>query len=137
MKLVDDTITVFNKYVDNETKFKRYKATVINGVHWYGTANVSVTADGLIGADQYTIRIPEEADFSGKQYISPKSFEAQENKDSYFTLAEGDIIVHGSVSSDIDTPSYLQAMYDEAVTVVSVTDNRRAPNAKHWRVVCK
>ena len=66
MKLVGDTITVFNKYVDNETKFKRYKATVINGIHWYGTANVSVTVDGLIGADQYTIRIPEEADFSGK-----------------------------------------------------------------------
>ena len=137
MKLVGDTITVFNKYVDNETKFKRYKATVINGIHWYGTANVSVTVDGLIGADQYTIRIPEEADFSGKKYISPKSFGAQENKDNYFTLAEGDIIVHGIATEDIEKPDYLQDTYDEVVTVVSVTDNRRAPNAKHWRVVCK
>lgn len=137
MKLVDDTITIFNKYIDSETKFKKYISTVVTGVHWYGTDMVSVTSDGLVGANKFTIRIPEEADFGEKEYVSPKDFSKLTDKSGYFTIAEGDIIVHGVAEEDEAKPDYLEDTYDEVVTIISVTDNRKAPNAKHWRVVCK
>ena len=46
----------------------------------------------------------------------------------------GDIIVRAALEGTDWTPAELKATYAECVTVLAVTDNRRAPNAKHWRV---
>ena len=49
-------------------------------------------------------------------------------------LNEGDLIVKGSVSVERLLPSQIKDA--GGVTILAVTDNRRAPNAPHWKVTC-
>lgn len=136
MKLANDTITVYNSYTDNIKKYKHYIPTVIRGVHWYGTVKAQPTNSGLVSASEYTIRVPEDADF-GATYVSPKTYEKLEDKTGYFTFAKGDTIVHGEIVVPDARPSELQEKYDDVVTIISVTDNMTSPNASHYKVVCK
>ena len=57
-----------------------------------------------------------------------------EDVSGLWTLKGGDIVVRDLVTGDDWTPARLKAAYAECVTVLGVTDNRRAPNAPHWRV---
>lgn len=141
MRLCNTAITVYNSYIDPTTKYKTYLPTVITGVSWFGDVQVNVSSDGLSSADMYTIRIPIDADFNNKQYLSPKDFLAIPNDEmsKYWTISIGDTIVKGSVNDigDDAKPAKLEAKYDDVITVISVTDNRNAPNAKHLKVVGK
>lgn len=134
MKLVNDTITVYNTYLDIDG-LNVYVGTVIKGVHWFMETISNVTNDGLKSANRYTIRIPADADFSGKTYVSPIAYKKAADHDGIFTFAQGDVIVLGIAPLTITKPRDLFNTYDEAVTVLGVTDNRRAPQAKHWKVV--
>lgn len=137
MNLCNDTITIYNHYIDSTTKFSVYIPTVITGVHWFGTNKSIPSQSGLVSSEEYTIRIPTTASFSGKKYTPKKSFNKLEDRTKYFTITEGDVIVKGSHALSNVKPSYLESEFDDVVTVVSVTDNTQAPNAPHWRVICK
>lgn len=137
MRLCNDTITVFNARYDSGNDRDVYHATVITGVSWYDEIASAVDSSGLKAADKYTIRIPTDADFSGKTYVDPITY-AQAGSDTatVFTLKSGDIIVKGVVDAvENMRPADLQKRYAEFATVLAVTDNRRAPNAPHWKVV--
>lgn len=133
MKLCNDTVTVFNARVDPATGANVWTATVITGASWYMTdaSTVDASKGGLVAANKATVRIPEE------------------NAPEGFSLKAGDVIVKGSVpltetvtvngvSSTVAidwTPAKLKKAWGaDCVTVLGVTDNRRAPNAPHWRV---
>lgn len=132
MNLCNETITVFNKRVENR-EFAYYP-TVISGVSWWGHVNTNVGDKGLVAANSITIRIPVDADFGGKSYVDSKTYEVSPS-DSVFTLANGDIIIKGAVVVAPMRPAELKAAFPDYVTVLGVTDNRRAPNAPHFRVV--
>lgn len=136
MRLCNETITVFNRTLDDETGYDVYWPTVISGVSWFCEIASAVTNDGLAAANRFTIRIPTDADLSGKSYVAPADY-AGSDHDSVFTLKQGDIIIRGTETSEEMTPAALLKKYGEIVTVLGVTDNRRAPNAKHWKVVGK
>jgi len=179
LNLCNETITVFNAKHDAATDMDIYYPTVIVGVSWF--CEIASTVDkGLQAADKYTIRIPVDADFGGKEYVDPLTWaalqhtptpepdpdpddpetddpeegdqeeptgeepaedEQEEEPDFpelYFTLRNGDIIVKGDASGvENPRPANLQKLYPELVTILGVTDNRRAPNAKHWKVIGK
>lgn len=139
MKLCNETITVFNTYIDPITRLNNYLSTQIVGASWFGEVISTVNDDGLISASKYHIRIPINADMGGKTFVSPKEYASALDKSKLWTLNEGDTIVKGSVSSSHTTakPSVLRDNYDEVVTVVNFTDNRRVSNAPHWKVVAK
>ena len=138
MKLCNDTITIFNARLDQAAGYDVYYPTVISGVSWYLHTITTVDGSGLRAANQFTVRIPVDADFSGKKYVSPKEFAACDDPGAVFTLKAGDIIVHGAVTEATGLrPAELQKRFDEMVTVLAVTDNRRAPHGKHWKVVGK
>jgi hypothetical protein len=136
MKLCNDTITVFNARVDPDVGGNVWIPTVIAGAGWYLTdaATVDASKGGLVAANKATIRIPVEADTGGKAYADPVSYASAEDVSGLWTLKGGDIVVKGEVTGGDWTPAKLKAAYAECVTVLAVTDNRRAPNAKHWRV---
>lgn len=134
MKLCTETITVFNAALDPETGYDVYIPAVIRGVSWYCDIASTVTDTGLKAANRFTIRIPTDADFSGKAYAAPAAFASSADRRGLFTLAQGTLIVHGEESGSL-TQAQMQAKYGEVVTVLGVTDNRRAPRAKHWKVV--
>lgn len=136
MRLCTDTITLFNARFDAVNDCDVYAPTVISGVSWYDEIASNVDQSGLKAADKYIIRIPTDAGFSGKTYADPIAY-ASGNPNALFTLKSGDIIVKGSVSVSNPTPAMLQKMFPEVATILAVTDNRRASNAPHWKVVGK
>ena len=120
MKLCNDVITVFNARVDPDVGGNAWTPTVITGASWYMTdaSTIDASKGGLVAANKVIVRIPAEAAPEG------------------FGLKAGDIIVKGDVSvTPTPTPAKLKKLYGEdCATVLGVTDNRRAPNAPHWRV---
>lgn len=137
MKLCEDTITVFNAKYDRTAGADVYIPTVISGVSWYLHTVTNVDNSGLRAANQFTVRVPVDANFSGKKYVSPSEFASAEDPSGLFTLKAGDLIVHGAVGEEGLRPADLQKRFDEVVTVLAVTDNRRAPRGRHWKVVGK
>lgn len=133
MNLCNDTITVFNVKLDTLTGSDMYIGTVIDGVSWYSKI-VSTVDDGLKAANAYTIRIPEDADFGEKTYVSPLDYANEDDVSNLFTLQNGDIVVRGAVTETGPRPAALHKNY-EAFTILGITDNRRAPNAPHWKVI--
>ena len=134
MKLCDETVTVFNKKLDSDKGWDVYNPTVISGVSWYCEIASSVDANGLHAANRFTIRIPLDADFGGKSYIDPIAYANAGIIADVFTLANGDIIIKGTATGT-PTPAQLKEQYPDYCTILGVTDNRRAPNAPHFKVV--
>ena len=132
MKLCDDVITIFNKHVEDGQY--TYIPTVINGVSWYATIATTVN-DGLVAANKFVIRIPVDADFSGKEYVDSTEYGKLSSVEGVFTIANGDIIIKDALAVAPMTPAEMKANYQNYCTVLGVTDNRRAPNAPHFRVV--
>lgn len=125
-----ETITIFNRaYAENEG-YDIYVPTVISGASWVALSSASVQKDGLKGACKYTVRIPEDADFSGKTYVEPHLYSGD---GTTFTIAVGDIIVKGNESGSM-RPAEVKEKYGSFITITSVSDFRKAPNARHWKV---
>lgn len=143
MKLCNETVTVFNKKIDTANGWDVYNPTVIHGVSWYGDVAAAVDNSGLHAANRFTIRIPVDADFGGKTYVDPIAYSNETIVSGVFTLANGDIIVKGEAITDqmtvsqlaALTPGRLKELYPDYCTILGVTDNRRAPNAPHFKVV--
>ena len=134
MNLCTETITVFNAGLDENTGYDVYTPTVITGVSVFCEIASTVDSSGLKAANMFKIRIPVDADFSGKTYVTPAEYAV--NSRRRFTLQQGDIIVRGKEKTAMN-PAALQQKYGEIITVLGVTDNRRAPKGKHWKVVGK
>lgn len=132
MKLCDETITVINSKVDRAEGKDVYIGTVIQGVSWFCKILSTVDA-GLKAANQFTVRIPENAGFGGKAYATPLEYADAEDVSGLFTLKNGDVIVRGIVTGDNLKPSVIHKNH-EAFTILGVTENRRAL-APHWKVV--
>lgn len=134
MRLCNETVTVFNKRLAEAAGYDVYVPTVITGVSWFCEIASTVDSSGLKAANKFTIRIPADADFSGKSYVNPAEYAASDERTS-FTLGNGDIIVKAAITDTGLKPSDLQTQYGEVVTILGVTDNRRTKNAPHWKVV--
>lgn len=136
MKLCNDTLTLFNARYDKTQDCTVWEKTVITGISWYSTIKTTVGDTGIKSANAFIIRIPLDADFDDKAYTDPASYTGAESVSGLFTLKQGDVIVKGSVPDTITTPAQAHKAYpDTAFTIQGVTDNRRALNAKHWKVV--
>ena len=136
MKLCNDTITVVNKKWDAEAGYDVYYPTVISGVSWYGEIVSNVGDKGLNAANRFTVRIPADADFGGKTYVDPITYENTGNVTEVFTLSNGDRMVKGVIET-VTKPADLDNSHYDCMTILGVTDNRRAPNAPHFKVVGK
>lgn len=136
MKLCNDTITVFNARVDPEEGGNVWEPTVITGASWFATdaSTVDASKGGLVAANKATVRIPVEANASGKEYTDPVSYASTEDVSGLWTLKGGDIVVKGEVDGADWTPAKLKKAYADCVVILGVTDNRRAPRAPHWRI---
>lgn len=130
MKLCNETITVYNARLDRDRDTTVYTPTVIRGASWYGSMKSTVDASGLKAASQYTVRIPAGADAEGKSYTEAERYRAAGDVSRLFTLNEGDFIVKGAFADVLTLPPQSMAY----ITILAVTDNRRAPNAPHWKV---
>lgn len=127
------TITVYNKYYDKTLERDCYKKTVIENVDWQEKQEGSIKEKGLVLDSSIKIFI-DKLD----NYISPKSFRrlGPEERENYFTLDIGDLIVKGEVDFEITgqkpfTIKNLEQNYD----VVSILAVSKFSN--HFEVGCK
>lgn len=134
MKECNKTITVFNARMDPETGFDDYFPTTIKGVSVFLQVASEVTLSGLNAANKVTVRIPIDADFSGKAYVKPVEFKMMDDPAAAFTLKQGDVIVE-AVETEHLNPVQLKDKYGEIISILGVTDNRSRPRGKHWKVV--
>lgn len=134
MRHAGEVITLFNARRDADTGGHVYVPTVIAGCSWFGGLRRGLDAKGgLAAADEVAVRIPVDADFGGKTYADPIAWR-QGSGENRFTIQGGDIVVKGAVQGNDWTPSTLKAAYAGCFTVMGVTDNRDAPQGKHWRI---
>jgi len=77
---------------------------------------------------------PGGGDFGGKVYLPPKQYAATDDPAAAFTLVAGDLVVLGIGAEDL-RPAAIHDTYSEAATILQVTDNRRAPRGRHWKVI--
>ena len=91
MKECHETITVFNARMDGDKGYDIYVPTVIHGVSWFCEIASNVDSSGLKAANKFIIRVPVDADFSGKAYAPPVAY-AGGDPNEIFTLKQGDII---------------------------------------------
>lgn len=88
---------------------------------------------GVVSADVYKIRIPEDADMQGKQYIDAESYQklSDEEAKGYWTIDNDDLFGKG-IHEDFEKESeFLKKQYTGKV--ISFSDNRRG-GLPHWRI---
>jgi hypothetical protein len=134
MKECNEVITLFNAKFESTADSDTYQRTVISGASWFGTVKSSVDKTGLNAANQFTIRIPVDADTEGKAYIDVQGYTEAEDVSALFTLNEGDIIVRGVADAGL-RPAEIRKQYAEVITILAITDSSKRSNAPHWKVV--
>ena len=82
-------ITVYNSFLNPDTRLKEWRRTVIKKAWFYVDNKVSVTDGGLASADSFKVRIPVDAEFSGSHYVAPEEYTGKENT---WTLKNDDYI---------------------------------------------
>lgn len=109
--LTNADLTLYHKGYDPATRLDTWARTQYSGVNWYGKQAAAVSDNGLITADEITVRIP-----------TTEPLEA----------AVGDIAVRG-LRDEADPKAAQQAA--ESFIVTAVRDNRRgSPGMQHWRL---
>ena len=127
-------LTIFNyRGTDKTTGRTTYFRTQIRGVSFYTEQKVQVTDKGLVSADIYKIRVPEDADTQGKQYIDADQYAelTDEEASSYWTINNDDLFGRGLLDDFEKESVFLKRQYTGKV--LSFADNRRG-GLPHWRI---
>ena len=95
----NSTITVYNKNVDSVTNLVKWYRTVLSGCFYKNVGNKVKIGNNVLESDDIICRIPIQAN-----YLAPKPWKDLSNidRDDYFTLQGGDIVVFGEVEDEID-----------------------------------
>lgn len=70
-------ITVYNSFLNPDTRLKEWRRTVIKKAWFYVDNKVSVTDGGLASADSFKVRIPVDAEFPDHIMLRRKSTQAR------------------------------------------------------------
>lgn len=135
---VNADITIFNKRYNADRRTELFYPTQIRGVSFYKRKNVAWKKKETSSDDEYTIRIPIDADMGGKEYMEAKAYEALSDEEfsGYWTLQPGAIIIKGLSDMETATETELDKTYADAIRIMNFTDNtdRCSDVMKHWRI---
>ncbi len=133
--LTNADLTIFNKRrVDKTTARPVYFCTQIKGVNFYTDQKVRVNEKGdVVSADIYKIRIPEDADTGGKQYVDADTYKRMPDEEAlkYWTIDNDDLFGKGLFDEFEKESEFLKHQYTGKVQ--SFSDNRRG-GFPHFRI---
>lgn len=121
----NDTVTLFNYYMNPDTEDEKYFITVLENVDLIETKGANVTKSGTDRADAATLYI----DFSNlpKRYMGPKEWEAipEDEKGKYITFQSStDFFVKGSCTGatfpDRELYQWLRDNFDGVYKITNV-----------------
>ena len=95
----DQTITIYNKYLNPETRVITWQKSVVKNCFWKYTGNKITVNESTIETDNTICRIPK-----NDKYLDRHEWEIlpEESRKEHFCLGTGDIIVKGEVEDIID-----------------------------------
>lgn len=128
--------TVYNKSLDKKSRADVWHRTVIKGIYWEDTVGQKLNKNLANDCNAFII-IPCEADFGGKHYVKPKSYDGLEDT---FTLSAGDVIIRDICEKEINQEFTLKQFHslDDAHTIMSADDFRYgSDDVKHMEVKAK
>lgn len=95
----DTTITLYNKFINPETGVVTWYRTKLDNCFWLDRSQQAKLGEVYLDSHNIICRIPENARFKEKfEWVTVPNNE----KDQYFTLSPGDIIIKGNINIDID-----------------------------------
>ena len=125
-------MTLYNRrIVDRKESFAR---TVVRGVSWFSKYKTTLTEKGLVGANEFSVRIPASAITDGKQYVPPHLSDAADTAKTW-TLRPGDWIVKGVHEGELEDVSRGNPEAVEIKAASDRRDERLSPHTHHWRVM--
>lgn len=95
----DQTVTIYNKHLNPETRVITWYKSVIKNCFWKYTGNKITVNESTIETDNTICRIPK-----NDKYLDRHEWEIlpEESRKEHFCLGTGDIIVKGEVEDIID-----------------------------------
>lgn len=123
MNMNKDSITLFHKC--RKGKQEDYVRFYFHNVDWQqdiGVKYLKYTKSSMNTDSDILLFVPYPDDM---EYISPKRYDALENKKNYFTFATHDKIVKGIIDYEITDRQSLKDLelnYDDVVDIVRVED---------------
>ena len=101
--IINADITLYNKYYDEEDKCNKYKRSYLRGVNYRSSYGTTLSSKSINNNDENIIYIPFSVCSEDKEYIKPKAYEklSKSEKEHYFTLNSGDIVVKGIIDFEL------------------------------------
>jgi len=120
-----ETVTLYNRRETKDANGRTlvsWVRTALSGCSWVRRTERVRDGTAVTSTEIIVCRIPE-----SNAYRAPEVWDALTNPIGLFTLAPGDIIVHGTVTDTITTSAALVDKYKRqgVMTVASVADNTR------------
>lgn len=113
--LTNADCTLYHKTYDSVSRLDRWTRKVISNVNWHAKRKVSVSENGLNGANTLVVQIPVQSVPDGLE------------------IAVDDVIVKGILELDITQVKELSSY--ERYIVTAVSDNRYGSlYLHHWRI---
>ena len=95
----DSTITIYNRYEDPLTNIVRWYRNTVSNCFWKYTGDKVTIGETVLETNNIICRIPKDSRFMEKyQWIALPNDEMSK----YFTLGQGDLIVKGEITDEID-----------------------------------
>lgn len=122
-----DTITIYNKYKDNDGK-ERYHRSVLNNVFWNEIKGSVMRKTGVTSSDKVQIIIP-----------ARKGFVESEYDGTGWTLKAGDLVLKGDIKKEVLLGETAKALdgYGSKAVITNVDDKRFCSSLAHWEVSCR
>jgi len=95
---VHDTVTIWNRHRNKETKKDEWVLHVVEGCSWECEIEATTTDKGAVVGGSYSVMIAEHEDY--RDYLSWKQM-GPEERARYFTLNAGDLIALGEIATEI------------------------------------
>lgn len=134
------TITVYNRIRPHDSPTKRdiWYRTVLQSCFWQCKTKEQQMAGStrMTPENTFVVRIPQKQDCpQNPDYLPYRKW--IQSPDGYFTLAKGDIIVHGEcdemISPDFPAAELLKKYAEDAFIITSTADNTKCLFEKHYR----
>lgn len=132
LNMFPHTITLYNKYKDGTVE--KWQRTTLIGVYWNAVKGSVSRKTGTSSADSLQLIIP----MMVLGYKSPKEWAKLENKQGYWTLESGDMVVLGNITQEVTkTSAELKQSLDNCLTISSVDTRNIGAGMAHWEVGAK
>lgn len=129
MSMFPDTVTIYNKYVEDNTE--KWKRTVLVGVYWNDIEGAVLRKTGAASSSNATVIIP----LSVRGYQKPKEWRKYR---SGWTLQPGDYICRGQINIPIARSAAKELSgFDDVRSIVSADCKQFGGSMDHLEVTAK